>query len=291
MPAQGHDSKLQAVLSYYNSVVNVSPEGDSTVSEETLEGLGTKSASRSLFEYLFGSLFRVASPSHSLPSPRKTRPNNSAMASVAEGEGMEMSSTSQSESSRDFEADAAGALVDSLSAATRQPVLQEDGTTHAQTQSQPQSQTNSQTNSQSQSQSHSIPKPQSRPQTSSQPPSQIQSQTAGDGTPDSIDPQGEPQGKKKFRLTDFAPDPGYFLAGAIAGGVSRTATAPLDRLKVYLLVNTKNGEETTMDALKKGKPIAAVRNSFRPFSDAVKDLYRSGGLRGFFAGNQHSRVR
>ena len=31
-------------------------------------------------------------------------------------------------------------------------------------------------------------------------------------------------------------DPKYLLAGAIAGAVSRTATAPFDRLKVYLQI-------------------------------------------------------
>ncbi|ODA83923.1 hypothetical protein RJ55_02440 [Drechmeria coniospora] len=78
---------------------------------------------------------------------------------------------------------------------------------------------------------------------------------------------------------------GYFLAGAIAGGVSRTATAPLDRLKVYLLVNTRVSSETAAVALKQGRPIAAVKNAVRPFGDAVRELFHSGGLRGFFAGN------
>ncbi|KAM4066903.1 mitochondrial carrier protein [Hirsutella rhossiliensis] len=78
---------------------------------------------------------------------------------------------------------------------------------------------------------------------------------------------------------------GYFLAGAIAGGVSRTATAPLDRLKVYLLVKTSAGSETAAAAIKQGRPIAAVKNAARPFGDAVKYLYQSGGVRGFFAGN------
>lgn len=89
---------------------------------------------------------------------------------------------------------------------------------------------------------------------------------------------------RSFKLTDFAPQPGYFLAGAIAGGVSRTATAPLDRLKVYLLVNTQSRGETAVAALKKGKPLIALKNAARPFSDAIRDVYRSGGIRGFFAG-------
>lgn len=78
---------------------------------------------------------------------------------------------------------------------------------------------------------------------------------------------------------------GYFLAGAIAGGLSRTATAPLDRLKVYLLVNTKSESQTATAALKQGRLVAAARNALRPLGDAVKDVYRSGGLSGFFAGN------
>ncbi len=45
----------------------------------------------------------------------------------------------------------------------------------------------------------------------------------------------------KSKLTQYLPETGYFIAGALAGGISRTATAPLDRLKVYLLVNTKPG--------------------------------------------------
>ena len=89
---------------------------------------------------------------------------------------------------------------------------------------------------------------------------------------------------KKFRLTQFVPDPGYFLAGAIAGGVSRTATAPLDRLKVYLLVNTSSRAETAGAALMQGRPIAALQNAAKPFGDAVRDLVRSGGVRSLFAG-------
>lgn len=251
MPAHEYDSKLRAVLSYYDSVVNVSSEGDSNVSGETLEGLGTEGSSKSLFESLFGSLFRVAFSSQP-PSPPQAQTSSSAhpaISSVAEGEETEMNviSQSQSRSSRDVAADAAGVVAEAGATAsadmTSHPVSHDDDL----------------------------------------------SQIAGDGTQESTDQQDMPSTgrvavKKNFRLTDFAPDPGYFLAGAIAGGVSRTATAPLDRLKVYLLVNTTSGEETAISALKQGKPIAAIKNSFRPFGDAVKDLYRAGGLRGFFAG-------
>jgi solute carrier family 25 phosphate transporter 23/24/25/41 len=88
---------------------------------------------------------------------------------------------------------------------------------------------------------------------------------------------------------NYIPDPGYFIAGAIAGGISRTATAPLDRLKVYLLVNTKSDANVVLDAAKKGRPLTAVKSAGRPLIAAVGDLYKSGGLRGFFAGKPTHR--
>ncbi|RXG43636.1 hypothetical protein VDGE_01237 [Verticillium dahliae] len=78
---------------------------------------------------------------------------------------------------------------------------------------------------------------------------------------------------------------GYFLAGAVAGGVSRTATAPLDRLKVYLLVNTKSSADTALAALKQGRPLVALANAGKPFGDAFRDLWQAGGMRSLFAGN------
>jgi solute carrier family 25 phosphate transporter 23/24/25/41 len=109
----------------------------------------------------------------------------------------------------------------------------------------------------------------------------------GDGT--SKDPQdqyssGDDTTHKESRLTNFIPDTGYFLAGAIAGGVSRTATAPLDRLKVYLLVNTKSGTDAAIQAAKSGRPVAALQKAGTPFKDAIKEISRAGGIRGFFAG-------
>lgn len=95
---------------------------------------------------------------------------------------------------------------------------------------------------------------------------------------------------KKTKLTQYLPEPGYFLAGAVAGGVSRTATAPLDRLKVYLLVNTKTSGEATVSAAKSGKPISALKRATHPIGEAIASLYRSGGLRTFFAGRWHSAV-
>jgi solute carrier family 25 phosphate transporter 23/24/25/41 len=55
-----------------------------------------------------------------------------------------------------------------------------------------------------------------------------------------------------------------FFSGAVAGAISRTVTAPLDRLKVVMQANT-----TGKLSLKSG----------------VKEIYREGGTRGFFRGN------
>ncbi|RFU78424.1 peroxisomal ca-dependent solute carrier [Trichoderma arundinaceum] len=240
MPGNEDASHLQAVLSFYYSVVNVTPEGDSLVSGETLEGLGRAGSSSSFLNILFGSLLRVAFPSSyprapsELPSPPPPSPPQAA-------------GTVEPELQVPLQ-HARGSFVDATAHASAIEISEEQDPSGA----------------------------------------GAITQTDGDGT--SVEHREESSTgaiptKKKFRLTDFAPHPGYFLAGAIAGGVSRTATAPLDRLKVYLLVNTNSGAETAIGALKQGRIIDALRNAARPFSDAMKDLYRSGGLRSFFAGN------
>ncbi|RDX99312.1 Calcium-binding mitochondrial carrier protein SCaMC-2-B, partial [Mucuna pruriens] len=55
----------------------------------------------------------------------------------------------------------------------------------------------------------------------------------------------------------------YLIAGGVAGAASRTATAPLDRLKVVLQVQT-------------------TRARIMP---AIKDIWKEGGFVGFFRGN------
>ncbi|CAN8104175.1 unnamed protein product [Discula destructiva] len=77
---------------------------------------------------------------------------------------------------------------------------------------------------------------------------------------------------------------GYFAAGALSGGISRTATAPIDRLKVYLLVDNKS-KTNILAAAKAGYGLTAVRQAGTPVAEAVRDLYRTGGVRTFFAGN------
>ncbi len=84
-------------------------------------------------------------------------------------------------------------------------------------------------------------------------------------------------------LTDLSPDPGYFLAGGIAGVISRTATAPLDRLKVYLIAQTGVKDEA-VHAVKQGTPVQAAKKASRPLIEATKALWKAGGIRSLFAG-------
>ena len=85
-------------------------------------------------------------------------------------------------------------------------------------------------------------------------------------------------------LTGFADRTGYFIAGGLAGMISRTATAPLDRLKVYLIAQTEN-RAAAVEAAKRGSAITAVKHFHSSLADALKDLWRAGGMRSLFAGN------
>ncbi|RIA94505.1 mitochondrial carrier domain-containing protein [Glomus cerebriforme] len=86
-------------------------------------------------------------------------------------------------------------------------------------------------------------------------------------------------------------DPKYLLAGAIAGAVSRTATAPFDRLKVYFQIQTASPQLLTNAAkeiIVEGETQVTKRlvsSAYNNFINAIKNLYSSGGLINFFRGN------
>lgn len=227
MPAHGGSSPLEAAMSYYSSIVVLNAEGDSMVSEETLEGLGTTGF---LLQALFGSILKLAQP---VPSP-----------ALEEAVGSDPPSAST--------------LLDPL---LPQPLINSN---------------------QQQLQSRQIA-------VAVEPPAStttgfISIDDEAFDTMDSSNNSSKPPSKRAFELTDYLPNPGYFLAGALAGGVSRTATAPLDRMKVYLLVNT-NTDQMTFATMKRVGPLATIRHMGKPIGNAITSLYKSGGLRTFFAGN------
>lgn len=89
----------------------------------------------------------------------------------------------------------------------------------------------------------------------------------------------------KALLIDILPDSGYFFAGAVAGAFSRTATAPLDRLKVYLIANV--GTKPPIVIAKQAGAAAAVKEVSRPLVVAFQELWKAGKMRSLFAGTSH----
>ncbi|KAF2120832.1 calcium dependent mitochondrial carrier protein-like protein [Lophiotrema nucula] len=85
-------------------------------------------------------------------------------------------------------------------------------------------------------------------------------------------------------LISCVPNPGYFVAGGVAGIVSRTATAPLDRLKVYLIAQVSVKDEA-LSAAKSGNVFRAAFSAFKPLIIATKELWQAGGMRSLYAGN------
>ncbi len=72
---------------------------------------------------------------------------------------------------------------------------------------------------------------------------------------------------------------GYFAAGGIASITSRTLTAPLDRLKIYLIAQT-----SSRNTFRLSNP-SSLLNAVSPIKDACVSLWKAGGLYSLWAGN------
>jgi solute carrier family 25 phosphate transporter 23/24/25/41 len=94
----------------------------------------------------------------------------------------------------------------------------------------------------------------------------------------------------KSVLIACVPNPGYFVAGGVAGIVSRTSTAPLDRLKVYLIAQTEVAQDA-IAAAKSGNIFRAAANSWRPLAKATQELWQAGGMRSLYAGKSKRPLR
>ncbi|KAH9898642.1 mitochondrial carrier [Xylariomycetidae sp. FL2044] len=251
MPNSDATTTLRAVYTFYSEILTLTSEGDSVVSEETLQSLGTTAGS--LLYTLFGSIFRIASLSN--PGGQTSQPSDSTSSSPTS-----LPPPPRSEND-----------------APHAPYAPLPSPAHGDSESMEASRARSSVRA-----AHELSKASSITTTSG---SVILHATPpiSDGGPD-MEPIAHEKAEKSI-LIKYLPDSGYFVAGAVAGGISRTATAPLDRLKVYLLVNTQSSPNVAIDAAKKGKPMSAIKNAGRPLIMAVTDLYKSGGMRGFFAGN------
>ena len=95
--------------------------------------------------------------------------------------------------------------------------------------------------------------------------------------------QDDEQDPQESPLTEVFPLIGYFAAGGLSGITSRTATAPLDRLKVYLIAQTGSASEA-VQAAKGGAVLQATKHGSRTLWNACKELWAAGGIRSLFAG-------
>lgn len=263
MPVHDGEVPLKTVLDFYASIVTLTAEGDSMVSEDSLEGLGTTGF---LLQTLFGSIFRIASPldnDKNLAGPASSSPAPAHSHAPLEEERLAAESARSSGSVPSTSTQSAEATNQRDRDAMEMAILQAYATA---------------LDASRELERATIARSLSLDQNDT---------LAADptmATTSSTMDKDRTERSLKSKLTSYVPDPGYFIAGAAAGGLSRTATAPLDRLKVYLLVNTRSSTDTAVSALKQGKPLVALRNAGKPFGDAVKDLWRAGGMRSLFAG-------
>ena len=85
---------------------------------------------------------------------------------------------------------------------------------------------------------------------------------------------------------------GFFLAGGLSGVVSRTCTAPLDRIKVFLIARTdlsstllKNKEKLTHIIEESTHKKVTPQKIESPLIRSIKTIYKQGGIKAFYVGN------
>ncbi|AMD22842.1 HHR073Cp [Eremothecium sinecaudum] len=94
-------------------------------------------------------------------------------------------------------------------------------------------------------------------------------------------------------INDFIKGFGYFLAGGFAGVISRTCTAPLDRIKVFLIARTDLASTllNSKESLVHHNPRADISKIRSPIIKAALSLYKQGGLRAFYVGNGLNAIK
>ena len=88
-------------------------------------------------------------------------------------------------------------------------------------------------------------------------------------------------------INEFIRGFGYFITGGISGVISRTCTAPLDRIKVFLIARSDLSStllNTTQEVLARN-PNAKIEKIQSPIVKAIRTLYHEGGLKAFYVGN------
>ena len=77
-----------------------------------------------------------------------------------------------------------------------------------------------------------------------------------------------------------ASDSAVFIAGAVSGVVSRTATAPLDRLKMLMQVSSYGRENSAVTSYRPDGVVSGLRG-----------IYRKGGFLAFYQGNTANVIK
>jgi solute carrier family 25 phosphate transporter 23/24/25/41 len=208
-------------------------EGDTSIREDTLEGLGRSPTS--FLTLLFGAIINIAAPSSISSFPATTQTTTSSE-KVATDEAEEIAN---------------GKMYEGHHAHFTEGVLETKQDNRLSLQS--------------------------RPPVQQEEPEELEEETFLAPT-------------KKSLLTQVLPDPGYFAAGGLAGVISRTATAPLDRLKVYLIANVGSNNDPVA-AMKRGDTTTAARQVGRPLILACRELWNAGGMRSLFAGRSQLQIR